>query len=471
MNYTTRNLSVPVSDTGSSSTSDDDNIHSNSNKNKANDDLVITILPCAPPPPNRGSPSSLRSAASPLSANERLSSYNGRSSNQDMDPQSDPATLIPLLANQVYHLPGNGWWQDWWQYMANNHPIFGICCRHTMHPLKTCTRVVALIGSLVFGLAITNVFYLLFLFNDNLDRPVATIMIPEGSDSTSSTADDSEPAVTSGYTLTTGMLLLWTVGGGIHTAYNLLVWHVAACACCRPGGCLANVACCPNLGKRILVRVLVLIAVVFAVFVIVMRIAISNQQEGQRNNYFNSTESAVPGMNGTAVTYPESIYDISGLNSLNTSETIQNVPDDVRELDFVWSYLIQMILSLFIYYPMGGMILFSGALGCGGRIPILGGRPREILLEEQTKEKQLAKQQRNGGKEQRNNRLCSAPPPQKQRSFRRGTSSGSNNKPASTYTGTSLRDLKRLEQGQTMDSSEKDQLHDDVEVTWNHKAK
>jgi hypothetical protein len=427
MNYTTRNLSVPVSDTGSSSTSDDDLVHSSNNNNnsKANDDLVITILPCAPAPPR---PSSLRSAASPLSVNERLRSYKSRSSNQYIDPHSDPATLIPLLANQVYHLPGNGWWQDWWQYMANNHPIFGICCRHKMHPLKTCTRVVALIGSLVFGLAITNVFYLLFLFNNNLDRPVATIMLSEEESESTSTDDGSELAgVSSGYTLTTGMLLLWTVGGGIHTAYNLLVWHVAACACCRPGGSLASVACCPNLGKRILVRVLVLIAVVFAVFVVLIRIAISNQQQEDRmNNYLNSTdESAVPGQNDTAVTYPESIYDIAALNSLNTGETIQNVPDDVHELDFVWSYLIQMILAMFIYYPMGGMILFSGALGCGGKIPILGGRPREILLEEQSKEKQLAKQQqqRNGGKGPRHSRHGS------------------------------------------------DQFHDDVEVTWNHKAK
>ena len=28
-------------------------------------------------------------------------------------PTSNPSTIVPLLALQVYHLPGNGYWQDW----------------------------------------------------------------------------------------------------------------------------------------------------------------------------------------------------------------------------------------------------------------------------------------------------------------------------------------------------------------------
>ena len=67
------------------------------------------------------------------------------------------ATIVLLLAKQAYHLPGNSWYQDWWRYMVNNHPIFGICCLHKLHPIRACTRIVALVGSLIFGLLLSQV--------------------------------------------------------------------------------------------------------------------------------------------------------------------------------------------------------------------------------------------------------------------------------------------------------------------------
>jgi len=55
--------------------------------------------------------------------------------------------------------------------------------------------------------------------------------------------------------------------------------------------------------------------------------------------------------------------------------------DSAQEFQFVLGFVVEMALSLILYYPIGVTILFSGILGCG-RIPILGGRPAQVEAEE-----------------------------------------------------------------------------------------
>lgn len=121
----------------------------------------------------RGVPVQHAASIPAISAQERLQEYNsnmGKSRAAMPSQVTDPeeAMLVQCLALQSYHLPGNSWAQDWKQFMLNNHPVLGICCHHPKHPIKACTRFVALIGSCVVGLAITNLFYLFckFLLHD-----------------------------------------------------------------------------------------------------------------------------------------------------------------------------------------------------------------------------------------------------------------------------------------------------------------
>jgi hypothetical protein len=100
-----------------------------------------------------------------LTAAERLHEYNsslGKTKSNVRSEVTDPeeAMLIQCLALQSYHIPGNSWMEDWWQFMLNNHPVLGMLCHHPKHPIKACTRFVALIGTVVVGLALTNLFYL-----------------------------------------------------------------------------------------------------------------------------------------------------------------------------------------------------------------------------------------------------------------------------------------------------------------------
>ena len=51
---------------------------------------------------------------------------------------------------------------------------------------------------------------------------------------------------------------------------------------------------------------------------------------------------------------------------------------DFKDYEFVVSYVVELLLSYIVYYPLVGMLLFSGVLNCCGRFPLLGGRPYEI---------------------------------------------------------------------------------------------
>jgi hypothetical protein len=243
--------------------------------------------------------------------------------------------LVPLLAMQAYHLPGNTWPQDLLQCVANNHPIFGICFHHRLHPLGAKTRGVALIGTLVFGLAITSFFELLYIKYPRYQRTLVSY----------GDAGDS-------WELTSGMLLLWTVGGGIHTAYNLFVWHIAACSCMREGGCMASskFCLCPSFGKTFL-RIFVIVIVALTLFVVCLKVIIANDDSAD----------------------VEDVADVDNYKS-------------VDNFGFILAYLVGMTLSFFLWYFVGLFVLFSGVLGCY-KLPVLGGRPREVAIEQRLNEK------------------------------------------------------------------------------------
>ena len=159
------------------------------------------------------------------------------------------------------------------------------------------------------------------------------------------------------------MLSLYTIGSGIHCCFNLAIWHIAACACCQTGGFLESCACCPSLGKH-MVRFFVFCIAAFAALIIVLRVASNDRLEelGIDKYYANSTA-----------------FDVRFDDELDLSI------ESIAEFDFVLNYVIQITLSLFVYYPLFGTILFSGVLSCGWNIPRLGGRPYEMRREERRK--------------------------------------------------------------------------------------
>jgi hypothetical protein len=69
------------------------------------------------------------------------------------------------------------------------------------------------------------------------------------------------------------------------------------------------------------------------------------------------------------------------------------------------NYLIEFALALTVYYPLIATIFFSGILGCQGNIPVLGGRPRDLIMEEKVKRKFEKRRQNMMQKEEEKQRL------------------------------------------------------------------
>ena len=305
------------------------------------------------------SPRQTPSAALHRSASQRIQSIIDRNKNA-LQVQNE---VTNALAQRAFHLPGYNYAQDLAQYLVNNHLIFGMCCKHKQHPLGTRIRALNLLGSAICGLAITNVFWLAFVYYDeDPDSVLFKLKFGDTANFTTSSNDtfagveitlpgpkDDATAEQLGNTLqvTKGMILLWTLGGSLHAVYDSTIWYASACACCLPGNRCERLGYLRNMGGYFTVFVVVLVTAV-ASFAVVLRATLMS--------------------NG-------------GVGSGNLVEDATHVGEGVKDLgvfEFVVGYFVEFFLALFLYYPLFAYILFSGILGCCGKVSMLGGRPYEM---------------------------------------------------------------------------------------------
>jgi hypothetical protein len=305
----------------------------------------------------RGSPVAGGSKVSSAnSAATRLANYNSRGV-RVRDAESDSAAaIIPYLAVGAYHLPGNTWYQDWYQFFANNHLIFGLFFHHKLHPISKWKRIAVLIGSIACGLIIANLLYLYFLRSDlgieseviSVDIQLNTTWVPKSMG-------------ISKVKFTYYQATLWTLGASIHSLFDLSVWHLAACAFCRTGGSLECLKGCLWMGNYLILVVVAVTAAVASLFVVLRATVDSN-----------------PDID------PDSIQS-GGLFDDEISLRTTPGPEAYR---FLIPWCIGMLINWFVYYIILGTILFSGILGCY-RLPILGGRPREVTILEEKQQAQM----------------------------------------------------------------------------------
>lgn len=241
----------------------------------------------------------------------------------DFSALVDDSERIPYyLAKRNYHLPNNSAAQDWFMWFGNNHPLFGICFHHHMHPLRLADRIVMLVTSLLVGLGATCACVLLFAENNpSLQDEVVGVDIS---------------LVQIGITqehfgITKEMLYLYTYGSGLHAVFDLAVWHVFACAFCQPGGPMQRCDSIRKMGPKTALIACAIATGMSAGFIL------------QRVRYEG-----------------DGVVSISGL-------------------EFCVGFLIETALALFVYTPIFGTVLFSGVLGCY-RIPVLGGRPADVRM-------------------------------------------------------------------------------------------
>mmetsp|Transcript_18850 Transcript_18850/g.28601 ORF Transcript_18850/g.28601 Transcript_18850/m.28601 type:complete len:323 (+) Transcript_18850:117-1085(+) len=282
---------------------------------------------------------------------------NARTQEEELERQ-----IIQKLASRSYHLPGYKLFRDWTQYLFNNHPVLGICFHHKLHPLKTRQRLIILLGSFFYGVAITNIIYLWFLGTGRDDQEEVFAL---DLSATNGRADD-EQAYSTNYSVTSGLLLLITVGSGSHAVFDRFVWTLSACGCCRSGGRFGNCGCVGAFCKTLafsLAIILVVAVVALATCAVVVRATVEESQ--LKVPFFENNLS-------------ENRTEVSMQESLELNDILDEF--DVTDYSFLRGYALEFFVSLFVYYPFIETVLFSGILGCGC-IPILGGRPLSMKKE------------------------------------------------------------------------------------------
>jgi|AntRauTorckE5430_2_1112549.scaffolds.fasta_scaffold07268_2 hypothetical protein len=249
---------------------------------------------------------------------------------------------IRLLSRRAMHLPNMNWWQDWLQYIKNNHPFIGLFFHHKKHPLRVGHRLYILLSSVAFGLAATNCVYLYYANHDEeMDKTLVNIAL-DGHALNFKKIEALE--------VTYGMIALWTFGGALHTVFDICMWYLSACACFISG------ASCSRRGRYQLIGGYIVIALsailsALALFVVLMRAA-----------YDRRLRLAEEGI----------VLEEFEWNELGR----------VRNFSFLIGYGVELSLVYFVWYPMMVTALFLGLLPCLGRTREIDKQYRERKVRE-----------------------------------------------------------------------------------------
>jgi hypothetical protein len=210
----------------------------------------------------------------------------------------------------------------------------------------------------MFGLAVTCIVYLAFVFTDtDFDTAYVEIRATNATLTGNEQVDDNVAVLS----VTNGNIALWTVGAALHGFYDNTIWALAACTCCMEengsGMTEKKMKRYQSLGT-FLVLLSVVVATALATFAVALRAALDSSNDA---------------------TGPTRIESDGQVHILQV--------DSAHDFEFIIAYCVELGLSYFVWYPLLGTVLFSGILGCG-MCPILGGRPYEIMEEEKRNQKQ-----------------------------------------------------------------------------------
>jgi len=260
----------------------------------------------------------------------------------ERESEAQRRRFIRRLAARAYHFPGNTWCEDWTQYIGNTHLVFGIFFHHPLHPVTSWERCVILLGSVAVGLLLSNLIYLWFVYYEfGMDDIVLSLGPKE--------------SLKESLNVTKLMITLWTFGSFVHTCFDLSIWHIKACTLCRYGSHESYVSDYAVKCGRTAGVTIVLLTLAFATYLVFLRASEDYKYSFQAMADVDEDDEA-----GESFLQPI----IFG--------------GGAQYFDFLAGYVVEFILAVFVYNPLMLTIVFTGVLGCNGKIPIVGGRPREL---------------------------------------------------------------------------------------------
>jgi hypothetical protein len=131
----------------------------------------------------------------------------------------------------------------------------------------------------------------------------------------------------------------------VHAMFDITIWCIVACSCCSFS------KQCQLYGHICTVFAIVLLLAMGSLLVLVR----------------------------ASIEYDESlnVYDLDSAGLVDDQVNFSDIHKE--DVHFLLGYVLEFTLALTVYYPLGSLVLFSGILGCG-RLPILGGWPRDIYV-------------------------------------------------------------------------------------------
>ena len=278
--------------------------------------------------------------------------------------------IATALAAQAFHLPGNSsFWQDFRQYIGNNHPVLSFCCHHKLHPATLWARLLCLLTSAIFGLVLTNIVWLYANAGDKHNKHNLSLTVNVGDTIGQGVNHNATAHAYTQYLLsvdeanqveiTDDMIFLWTVGGALHGCFDNLIWTCTVCTCCS----FARLQRYQRYGAGLVTFILLVITAV-ATLTVVLRVAMENDQQAAAD--LQDIQSA-------------GLWDDQvDLTSLTMST------NGAQYKEFLIACAAEFWFALWFHYPLVALLLFSGVLNIKGRLPCLGGRPQELRRLEAT---------------------------------------------------------------------------------------
>jgi hypothetical protein len=218
-------------------------------------------------------------------------------------------------------------------------------------------------------------------------------MIPNHDYTTSSILNYDSNEENDSYTIQVNEMLfvLWTIGSLCHAIYDNTIWYLESCLCCYQcfhssrrmkydSTSIRQPHSFQTCGNYIVIFI-TLSCTMITTFIILIRATMQAQSSSSSFNNDTRMDDSWHNNNETS-----SSFVVMDEDDQNDSHVIQI--QNASQYQFLLSYMIELSIAYWIYYPLLISILFSGVLGGCGRIPILGGRPYEMKKYQQIQQQQ-----------------------------------------------------------------------------------
>lgn len=222
---------------------------------------------------------------------------------------------------------GYGYWDDLIQWFLNNHPVLGICFHHRLHPIGCGMRMLGFFASGVFGLAMTNLVWLWFIYEEDETRFTVDLSEASKANLTTYLGDVNE---SNQLEITNGVIYLWTAGGALHGLFDTTIWKLSMCSCCE--GLQAQGAY-KRFGVGLMTFGILLITACTSLIVVF------------RATFESSQDADIAELKSAGI-FDDAIELGAGANKDN--------------YQFLLSYSVELALALVVYFPIMGIIMFSG---------------------------------------------------------------------------------------------------------------